>query len=112
MYVIVGLGNPGRQYEHTRHNAGFDAVDLLADKYNIDVDTKKFKALYGKGIIEGQKVVLAKPLTFMNLSGESVRELVDFYKIDEKDELIVLYDDISLEPGQLRSEERRVGKEC
>lgn len=102
MYVIVGLGNPGRQYEHTRHNAGFDAVDLLADKYNIDVDTKKFKALYGKGMIEGQKAVLAKPLTFMNLSGESVRELLDFYKIDEKDELIVLYDDISLEPGQLR----------
>lgn len=102
MYIIVGLGNPGRQYVHTRHNAGFDAVDLLADKYGIEVDTLKFKALCGKGMIEGQKVVLAKPVTFMNLSGESVRQLLDFYKIDEKEELIVLYDDISLEPGQLR----------
>lgn len=102
MYIIVGLGNPGKQYAHTRHNVGFDTIDILADKYNISVDIKKHKALYGKGMIGGQKVVLAKPQTFMNLSGESVRELVDFYKIDPEEELIVIYDDISLEPGQLR----------
>lgn len=102
MYIIVGLGNPGRQYAHTRHNVGFDTIDVLADKYRIDVDSKKFKALYGKGVIEGQKVILAKPQTFMNLSGESVRELIDFFKVDEASELIVIYDDISLEPGQLR----------
>ena len=102
MYIIAGLGNPGKQYAQTRHNVGFDTIDILADKYNISVDTKKHKALCGKGMIEGQKVVLAKPQTFMNLSGESVRELVDFYKIDPEEELIVIYDDISLEPGQLR----------
>ena len=102
MYIIVGLGNPGRQYVHTRHNVGFDTIDVLAERYRISVDTKKHKALYGKGIIDGQKVILAKPQTFMNLSGESVRELIDFYKIDETEELIVVYDDISLEPGQLR----------
>lgn len=102
MYIIVGLGNPGRQYAHTRHNAGFDTIDILAEKYGISLDMKKHKALCGKGMIEGQKVVLAKPLTFMNLSGESVRELAGFYKIDPEEELIVIYDDISLEPGQLR----------
>ena len=102
MYIIVGLGNPGSRYAHTRHNVGFDAIDILADRYGIDVDNKKFKALWGKGVIEGQRVVLAKPQTYMNLSGESVRQLIDFYKIDEADELIVIYDDISLEPGQLR----------
>ena len=102
MYIIAGLGNPGKQYAQTRHNVGFDTIDILADKYNISVDTKKHKALCGKGMIEGQKVVLAKPQTFMNLSGESVRELVDFYKIDPEEELIVIYDDIDLEPGQLR----------
>lgn len=102
MYIIVGLGNPGRQYAHTRHNVGFDTIDELADRYHISVDTKKHKALYGKGMIEGNRVILAKPQTFMNLSGESVRELIDFYKIDETKELIVIYDDISLEPGQLR----------
>ncbi|MDO4522530.1 MAG: aminoacyl-tRNA hydrolase [Eubacteriales bacterium] len=102
MYIIVGLGNPGNKYDKTRHNVGFDTIDVLADKYGIDVDNKKFKALYGKGVIEGQRVILAKPQTFMNLSGESVRELIDFYKVDETSELIVIYDDISLEPGQLR----------
>lgn len=102
MYIIVGLGNPGKQYEHTRHNVGFDTIDVLAERYHISVDVKKHKALYGKGIIDGNKVILAKPQTFMNLSGESVRELIDFYKIDETEELIIIYDDISLEPGQLR----------
>lgn len=102
MYIIVGLGNPGSKYENTRHNAGFQVIDALADKYGISVTEEKHKAVFGKGVIEGQKVILAKPQTFMNLSGESVRELMDYYKIDEEEELIVVYDDISLEPGQLR----------
>lgn len=102
MYIIAGLGNPGTKYAHTRHNVGFDTIDVIADRYGIDMSNKKFKALYGKGVIEGQKAVLLKPQTFMNLSGESIREVIDFYKIDEEEELIVIYDDISLAPGQLR----------
>lgn len=102
MYIIVGLGNPGNKYNNTRHNAGFCGIDALAKANNISVTEEKHKALIGKGIIGGEKVILAKPQTFMNLSGESVRALVDYYKIDEKTELIVLYDDISLAPGQLR----------
>lgn len=101
MYIIAGLGNPTKQYEHTRHNVGFDVVDKLADLYGIDLSEKKHKAFCGKGVIEGHKVVLAKPQTFMNLSGESVRAMMDFYKISPE-ELIIIYDDISLEPGQLR----------
>ena len=102
MYIIVGLGNPKKEYDNTRHNIGFMAIDEIAEKHNISVIESKHKALIGKGIIGGQKVILAKPLTFMNLSGESVRQLVDYYKIDEECELIVLYDDISLPPGKLR----------
>lgn len=102
MYIIVGLGNPKKEYDNTRHNIGFDVIDALADANRIGVSEKKHKALIGKGIISGQKVVLAKPQTFMNLSGESVRELVDYYKIDETSELIVISDDISLDVGQLR----------
>lgn len=102
MYIIVGLGNPKKEYDNTRHNIGFDVIDALADVNRIGVTEKKHKALIGKGIIAGQKVVLAKPQTFMNLSGESVRELTDYYKIDETVELIVISDDISLDVGQLR----------
>lgn len=102
MYIVVGLGNPGSKYAHTRHNAGFEAIDRLADQYRISVENKKFQALCGSGVIEGQKVLLVKPQTYMNLSGESVRAACDFYKIDPEEELIVLYDDISLAPGQLR----------
>lgn len=102
MYIIAGLGNPSKEYEGTRHNAGFQVIDRIAEKYNISVDVKKHRALIGKGIIAGQKVILAKPQTFMNLSGESIRSLLDYYKIDEENELIVIYDDISLEPGQIR----------
>ena len=102
MYIIAGLGNPGSKYAHTRHNAGFEAIDRLADRYRIDISTKKFQALCGSGVIEGQKVLLLKPQTYMNLSGESLRAACDFYKIDPEEELIVLYDDISLAPGQLR----------
>lgn len=102
MYIIAGLGNPTMQYEGTRHNAGFDVIDVLADKYNISVDGRKNRAYIGKGIIEGQKVLLVKPQTYMNLSGESIGGLVDYFKIDEEQDLIVIYDDISLSPGQIR----------
>ncbi|MGN0351378.1 MAG: aminoacyl-tRNA hydrolase [Roseburia sp.] len=102
MYLIVGLGNPGKQYENTRHNVGFDVIDALAEKYNISVTEKKHKALCGKGVIEGVKVVLAKPQTFMNLSGESVVELLNYYKMDPEEEMIVIFDDISLAPGNIR----------
>ena len=86
MYIIVGLGNPDKKYQGTRHNVGFDVIDTIADKYNIAVDTKKHLAYIGKGVIEGQKVVLVKPQTYMNLSGESVRSVVDFYKVDPEQE--------------------------
>lgn len=102
MFLIVGLGNPTAKYEKTRHNAGFDVIDAIADKYNIDMNIRKGKAFCGTGYIEGQKVMLAKPQTFMNLSGDSVSTLVNFYKLDPETELIVIFDDISLEPGNLR----------
>lgn len=102
MYIIAGLGNPTAQYAGTRHNVGFDVIDALADQYNITVDGKKNRALIGKGIIEGQKVILVKPQTFMNLSGESIRGLVDYYKVDPETEFLVIYDDVSLDVGQLR----------
>ena len=102
MYIIVGLGNPGRDYENTRHNIGFDVIDRLAEQENIGVLEKKHKAIIGKGVIAGEKCILAKPQTFMNLSGESVRALLDYYKADETADLIVISDDISLDVGQLR----------
>ena len=102
MYIIAGLGNPDRQYEGTRHNVGFEVIDTIASKYNIAVDTKKHRAFIGKGVIGGQKVILAKPQTYMNLSGESIISLVEYYKIDEEQELIVIYDDVSLGVGKLR----------
>ena len=102
MFIIVGLGNPGREYEGTRHNVGFLVLDKLAAKENISILEKKHKAIIGKGMAAGQKCVLAKPQTYMNLSGESVRQLIDFYKVDETAELIVISDDISLEVGQIR----------
>lgn len=102
MYIIAGLGNPSREYAHTRHNVGFDALDILADKNNISIDTVKFKALIGKGMIGSEKVILIKPQTYMNLSGESLREVVGYFKIDPTSELIVIYDDIYLEPGNIR----------
>ena len=101
MYLIAGLGNPTREYEKTRHNVGFDTIDVLADRINTDVAERKFKGLYGKGMLGGEKVILLKPQTFMNLSGESVRAAADFYKIPP-DHIIVIYDDISLDVGHLR----------
>ena len=102
MIIIAGLGNPTKQYEGTRHNAGFRVIDKIADDYGISINKKEFKGLCGSGYIEGQKVLLLKPQTFMNLSGESIHELVDYFKVDPKEELLVIYDDISLNPGQIR----------
>ena len=102
MFCIVGLGNPEKKYENTRHNIGFDVIDAIAEKYSIAVRERGFRALFGKGAIEGQRVILLKPQTYMNLSGESVRSLVDYFKIDEEQELIIIYDDVSLDIGQLR----------
>lgn len=101
MYVIVGLGNPGKKYENTRHNIGFITIDYLADELGIKVNKLKHKALVGDGKISGQKVLLVKPQTFMNLSGESVREIVSYYKI-KMSELIVIYDDIDIDKGAVR----------
>ena len=102
MYLVVGLGNPGKQYEATRHNMGFDTVDRLVEDYNVPQGGVKFNAMYGKTMIGGEKVILMKPLSFMNLSGGPVREMANYFKIDPESELIVIYDDIDLEPGQLR----------
>ena len=102
MYIIVGLGNPKKEYDNTRHNIGFDVIDVLAEDNRIGMTEKKHKAIIGKGVVAGQKVILVKPQTYMNLSGESVRELIDYYKVDETEELIVISDDISLDVGQLR----------
>lgn len=102
MFLIVGLGNPERRYEGTRHNIGFDVIDALAERYHISVKEKKHKALCGSGVIEGTKVLLAKPQTYMNLSGDSVAEIMNFYKIDPEAEMIVIFDDISLAPGNIR----------
>lgn len=105
MKFIIGLGNPTAEYVGTRHNIGFDAITRLADDHRISVSEKKHKALCGKGIIGGEKVILLKPQTYMNLSGESVRDVLDFYKAGPED-ILVCYDDISLAPGQLRVREK------
>lgn len=102
MFLIAGLGNPERKYEGTRHNIGFDVIDALADRYNIIMNEGKHKALCGSGMIEGVKVILAKPLTYMNLSGDSIAEIVNFYKLDPEEEMLVIFDDISLAPGNIR----------
>lgn len=102
MHIIVGLGNPTKEYEGTRHNIGFMCIDKIADDYGIEVLTLKHKSLIGKGIIDGEKVILVKPQTYMNLSGEAVQEVLAYYKLDAQDSLIVLYDDIDLPVGKLR----------
>lgn len=101
MYIIVGLGNPGRQYDSTRHNVGFIAIDEIAKRLNIKMDRLKFKAIVGEGRIGTEKIVLAKPQTFMNLSGQSVVELMNYYKVD-RSKLIVIYDDIDIDVGRIR----------
>lgn len=102
MFVIVGLGNPGREYQNTRHNIGFDVIEALADVAGISVIERKHKAIIGKGVLDGQRVILVKPQTYMNLSGESVRDVIDYYKLDATQDLIVISDDTSLEVGNIR----------
>ena len=101
MKVIVGLGNPGKKYEKTRHNIGFAAIDYIAEKEGININTGKHKALVGSGYIDGVKVLLVKPQTFMNLSGESLRPIMDFYKLEPED-FLVIFDDIDLDVGRIR----------
>ena len=101
MYLIIGLGNPESDYSKTRHNMGFDVINKISEKFDIKVNKTKFKALYGTGVINGEKVVLVKPQTFMNLSGEAVQEFVNFYKV-EADKILIIYDDIDTEPGKIR----------
>ena len=105
MFLIVGLGNPGKEYDGTRHNIGFETIDYISKKYNIDVNRTKFKGTFGEGFINNKKVVLLKPSTYMNLSGESIREAINFYKL-ENEEVLVIYDDISLEVGKIRIREK------
>lgn len=101
MYLIIGLGNPESDYAKTRHNMGFNVVNRLAKEYNIDVNKSNFKGLFGSGTIENEKVMMLKPQTYMNLSGESVIEAKNFYKLSNSD-LIVIYDDVDIEPGKIR----------
>lgn len=101
MKLIVGLGNPGKQYEKTRHNIGFQAVERLSERLNIPINQAKFKGLYGSGRVRGEKVILLKPLTYMNLSGESIRQIVDYFDVDTED-IIVIYDDLDLPVGKIR----------
>lgn len=101
MYLIIGLGNPESEYSKTRHNMGFDVVNKLANKYNIEIKKNKFKSEYGKGVIEGKNVVLVKPQTYMNLSGEAVYEFAHFYKVNPE-EILIIYDDIDIEKGYIK----------
>ena len=101
MYLIIGLGNPEEEYDKTRHNMGFNAINKIAQKYNIEIRRSKFQGLYENGIIENEKVILVKPQTYMNLSGNCVKEFADFYKI-EKDKIIIIYDDMDIEPGEIK----------
>ncbi|MBQ2626175.1 MAG: aminoacyl-tRNA hydrolase [Eubacterium sp.] len=102
MYLIVGLGNPGSKYAGTRHNMGFDTIDELVEKHRISSDGVKMKGMSGRGIIGGERVILLKPMTYMNLSGEAVRAWLDYYKLDPEEDLIVIYDDVDQEPGRMR----------
>ncbi len=102
MYIIAGLGNPGKKYEGTRHNTGYGVLDILSQKYDIPLTSEKFRGLFGKGSIEGHQVLLVKPLTFMNLSGECLRPLTDYFKVEPKEGLLVISDDIDLPVGKIR----------
>ena len=101
MYLIIGLGNPEEEYSKTRHNMGFNAINKIAEKYEIEMKKTKFNGIYGSGNIEGEKAMLIKPQTYMNLSGKCVKEFLDFYKI-EKEKMIIIYDDMDVEPGKIK----------
>ncbi len=102
MFIIAGLGNPGQKYSRTKHNVGYDTIDILSDKYSIPLDFEKFRSICGRGVIERERVLLVKPLTYMNLSGEALREVVSYYKEDPEENLLVISDDIALDPGRIR----------
>ena len=102
MFLVAGLGNPEKKYDNTRHNIGFEAAKLFADRQNISLNKQKFKAIVGEGYVGSQKVIVALPQTYMNLSGESISAILNFYKMDPTTQLIVIYDDITLAPGKLR----------
>ncbi len=108
MFVIIGLGNPGKKFDYTRHNVGFDVIDYMSKKYDIKVEKIKHKALIGEGRIKGQKVMLVKPQTYMNLSGEALMSIVNFYKA-QNDKVIVVYDDIDTAIGKLRIRKKGSG---
>ena len=101
MYLIIGLGNPEEEYARTRHNMGFDTINKISEKYNIKVNKSKFNALYGTGDIEGEKVILLKPQTYMNLSGTAIRDFMNFYKLSPEN-IIVIFDDLDIEPGIIK----------
>lgn len=105
MYLIVGLGNPENEYARTRHNMGFDTINIIANKYKIEMNRTKFNAIYGSGTINNEKVILVKPQTYMNLSGTAVREFVNFYKLEQKD-IIIIYDDMDIEKGTMKIRKR------
>lgn len=102
MRIIVGLGNPTLKYSKTRHNVGFDTIDVLSKKHKIKVKKNQFKSLIGEGFINDEKVILVKPMTYMNNSGEAVKEIVDYYKVNPNEDLIVISDDLNLDVGVLR----------
>ncbi|GAA3656008.1 aminoacyl-tRNA hydrolase [Asaccharospora irregularis] len=108
MYIIVGLGNPGKQYENTRHNVGFNVIDILAKEYGISVTKIKHKALIGEGRVESEKVILVKPQTYMNLSGETLIDIYKYYKVDLSN-IVVVYDDIDLDVGKIRIRKKGSG---
>ncbi|MBM7694560.1 PTH1 family peptidyl-tRNA hydrolase [Peribacillus deserti] len=101
MKVIIGLGNPGKQFDGTRHNIGFEVIDELSSKWGIPLNQAKHKGIYGTGLVKGEKVLLLKPLTYMNLSGESISAVLNFYKLTSQD-MVVIYDDLDLPPGKIR----------
>ena len=101
MYLIVGLGNPEQEYKQTRHNMGFDTIDKIAQKYNIEINKSKFQGIYGKGEIKGEKVIILKPQTYMNLSGICIKQFINYYKI-EKEKQLIIYDDMDIEPGKIK----------
>ena len=101
MYLVIGLGNPEAEYSKTRHNMGFNTINKIAQQYNIEINKNKFQGLYESAVIEGKKVILVKPQTYMNLSGNCVKEIADFYKV-QKEEILVIYDDMDIEPGKIK----------
>ena len=101
MYLVIGLGNPEAEYSKTRHNMGFNTINRIAQQYNIEINKNKFQGLYESAVIEGKKVILVKPQTYMNLSGNCVKEIADFYKV-QKEEILVIYDDMDIEPGKIK----------